>query len=620
MKMECLVNGNEAVAWGALEAGVDYFTHYPGSPVNKIAPKLFELNKRYQQKIIFNDALNEHVSTLSAQGASLSGARSLVVMKHVGMNIASDPLNYLGYTGVKGGMLIVVGTDPGANCSTGEEDPHWYIPQLNFPVFEPSNVKEIYEYTKEAFLVSEKYETPVLMFLPSRLCFNHDTISLDDSFSQKTQKNFHFEKNPSAYVNVGGQSVKNNKKLFEKISQISKGCSYSKRFFSPQAKLGIVTRGATFGHAFESITRLGLSEKVELLNTDLVYPLNQEMINSFFKGKEEIYIIEDQGGFLENQIKAQFYSQCDLPLSGKEHFPAYGEISFGQVFNFLANKFSLERLPEFQHDLLPSHIPERLGTFCEGCPHRSSFYVIDKVLKSEMGNEFGVIGGDIGCSSLPPQRADWLLCMNAGVGMSQGITQLSPKQIVISTGGDGSFFHGGLISLMSAVHNKIDLLHVVFDNEYIAMTGHQDSPSSNPKIDHQKMLEAIGVDFILTTNAFNPKDYEKKLRKLIHKKGVRVLWVKGACSKMRSSKLKRIKEAILPKIYSSKCDTCKSCYTELQCPAIIKHTTNTSGYEIALDRCQRCRVCKQICQRQAIGISIKKRNLLKALFSKGEKS
>ncbi len=618
MMEQILVDGNEAVAWAAFESNVTFLSHYPGSPVNKIAPKLFELSKKFNSEIKFNDALNEHVATLSAQGASLCGARSLVVMKHVGMNIAADPLNYLGLTGVVGGMLIVVGTDPGASCSTGEEDPHWYIPQLNFPVFEPTSVREIFELTKKSYLLSEKYKLPCLMFIPASLCNNHSTISVSMSVSRTVDKlpaNM-FKKNFNLYVNVGTRSVINNKNLFEKIWKIAQENICAKSFFSKNSKIGIITRGATFGHVFESVERLGLYDLIHLLNYDLVFPLNKDDVLDFVSNKDEVIVIEDQGGFLENQIKNLLYNHANVKIYGKNYFPPYGEISFAMVYNFLQNYFSFTCSKNVADSNLKFEVPERLGVFCEGCPHRSSFFIIDKVLKEHASIGPSIIGGDIGCSSLPPQRADWLLCMNAGIGIAQGIVQLGTEQLVISTGGDGSFFHGGLISLISAVHNKLNLLHIVLDNEYIAMTGHQLSPTSKNSTKHVKLLKAVGVDHVLTTNAFRPKDYERKLEKLIKFSGVRVLWVKGKCAKMRSRKYKEVKSLVHPFINYKKCGKCTICYSELQCPAIVKKTGNT--FSISLEQCQRCGVCKSICPNGAVSRKINTKDLFKVIFSNGQ--
>ena len=195
------IDGNEALAWGAALGQIDYFTHYPGSPVNRVANDLEEIDQEHELGIKFNHALNEHVAILAAAGASLCGARSMVVMKHVGLNIAADPANYLGVTGVKGGMVIVVGTDPGATCSTGEEDVHWYVPQFNLPLIEPVSIPQIVESIPTAFELSERYSLPVLLFLPATLCFNSDAVDLPTPPARRPVR-FHFEQNRVSCLSI----------------------------------------------------------------------------------------------------------------------------------------------------------------------------------------------------------------------------------------------------------------------------------------------------------------------------------------------------------------------------------------------------------------------------------
>ena len=594
MKNKVLVNGNQAVAWGALVANVDFVSHYPGSPVNFVERDLRFLSAKYNPLIKFNDALNEHVAALAAAGASYCGARSLVVMKHVGLNIAADPFNYIGYTGVKGGMVIIVGTDPGANSSTGEEDVHWYVNQFNFPLFEPTSIQDIYRDVISAFELSEKYELPVLIFLPARLCYNNAFIEVPADF-QFIKKEFYFEKDKDKYINVGNRAVKNHKKLLEKIDTIASENFIAKRFYNKDAKIGIITRGLAFGHTYESISAMNLDDRVDLLNLDLVFPLSKNNIIEFCKGKTEIIVIEDQDGFMESIIKMELFNEIKAKVYGKEIFPKYGDLQFDSVYNYFSEKFNVAIT---KSGIETISVPERLGTFCEGCPHTASFYSIDTVLE----NVDGIIGGDIGCSSLPPFRADWLLCMNAGIGISQGMAQILEKQVVFSTGGDGSFFHAGLISLLSAVQNKIDLIHILFDNRTIAMTGHQKSPSEDT-VDMVKLLQSIGVDRIIEAFAYNPNDLTRKLKEEIGKKGVRVFWVTGGCVRIKNDYIEGRRNTLSPSIDSSKCSTCTKCYDELACPAIINEGAFDMKFNIDLDRCMRCGVCYEICPNGAISIN-----------------
>lgn len=586
-----LMNGNEVIALAALYSGVDYFSHYPGSPVNFIEPNLKKLAQEHKAPIKFNDSLNEHVAALSAAGASFCGARSMVVMKHVGLNIAADPFNYIGYTGVKGGMVIIVGTDPGANSSTGEEDVHWYIPQFNFPLFEPSSIGETFSLVQQAYELSEEKEVPVVIFMPVRLCNHSDYVSYPEYKNHK-RDNFYFEKNRDKYINVGQRAIRNHKILLSKISRIAELKHQEKYFFSKEAKIGIITRGLCLGHTYESILKLGLESQVELLNIERVFPIHNQQIVDFCSNKEDVIVIEDQDGFLENQIKMNCFNQISAKVFGKEFFPKYGEISFNQVLDFLAQKFNLQAVVNG----LSAHfeVPERLGTFCEGCPHTAAFFAIDQALKGLDG----IIGGDIGCSSLAPFRADWLMCMNAGIGISQGMAHILKDQVVISTGGDGSFFHGGLLSLQSAVENKIDLIHIVLDNRTIAMTGHQESPSSH--VDHIKLLESIGVDKVISVSAFEPARFTFELKQEIKQVGVRVFWLSGQCSLQlddeRKEKIKRVEVHI----ENDKCGSCNLCYEELACPAIKAIEPGERDLKVDLELCVRCGACLDICPNNAV--------------------
>jgi len=589
------MNCNEAIAWGAMASGVDLVAHYPGSPVNLIELNVKKLNDRFHGNVQFNNSLNEHVAALAAAGASFCGARSMVIMKHVGLNIAADPFNYIRYTGVKGGMVIIVGTDPGANSSTGEEDVHWFVPQFNFPLIEPTSVQECYDFTKEAYEISERYEIPVMLFIPGRLAYNYSTVEVILN-EQETKPKFYFEKDKERYINVGQQAVKNHRLLLEKVERIAKTESYCKSHFNTDAKHGILVRGLSYSMTRELIERHELQDQVHLLNIDLVFPLNETDLKSFIEGKEVITVIEDQDGFLENQLKMNFFNFLKCSIYGKDVFPKYGEITIDQIEAYFEKVFQIEVLEKKR--LTVPEIPERLGTFCEGCPHTGSYYSIDSVLK-ELN---GVIGGDIGCSSLAPFRADWLMCMNAGIGVSQGMAQVLTDQPVISTGGDGSFFHAGALSLMSAVHNDINLIHMVFDNSTIAMTGHQTSPSEFD-FDHHKFLEGMGVKTVIDVSPYDPKDFIQKFRDELPKKGVRVFWVKGACVLKGNDFIESRRNVIYPTIDATKCGSCSKCYKELACPAIINlKSAPDQELKIDLDRCVRCGVCNEICPNGAISI------------------
>ncbi len=586
-----LLNGNQAVAQAAFDAGIHFFSHYPGSPVNTVEPELKKINKNHRANIFFNDALNEHIATLSCMGASFSGARSMLVMKHVGMNIASDPLNYASYSGVKGGMVIVVGTDPGANSSTGEQDVHWYAKQFNLPLIEPISVQDIYDKTILAYSLSEQYEVPVLLFIP--VAYSYAIASVELRKRQLINSDFYFEKDRARYINVGEKAVKNHKKALGKLNTIALKEDFTQSFFNKKASYGIITRGLTFNYVYEYIQRFELEKQIHLLNLELVFPVNKNAILEFVKEKEKIVFIEDQDGFLEFLVKQEFFNEIQAKVYGKDIFPAYGALSIDAVKHFLQQEFNL---PITEN---PKQIPvilERLGTFCEGCPHRSFYHAIFEGLK----DYDGIVGGDIGCSSLPPFRADWLLCMNAGIGISQGIAAVNNQQVMISTGGDGSFFHAGMLSLQSAIENNINLIHFVFDNGTIAMTGQQYSPSVGGKFDVSNFLDSIGVDrfYIMDVTEIEKTTY--LLRHEIKQKGVRVFWLKGACALIPNKEREQKKKEMYLDIQNDLCAGCTLCYDDFACPAINKNEEDILYIDSAL--CVRCGACRIVCPNEAIKI------------------
>lgn len=592
--MKTAADGNLAIAQAAMESGVGYFSHYPGSPVNRVDLYLRQLADRYDLGITFNDALNEHVAVLAAAGASFCGIRSMVVMKHVGMNIAADPMNYLGYTGVKGGMVIVIGTDPGATCSTGEEDVHWFVPQLNFPLFEPTSVAAIRECVRAAFTVSEQSEVPVLVFVPAPLCFNVDFLPEPRPNPAANKRTIKFDKDKWRYTNVGERAVTNHRRLLQRIERLAAQPSGCKTRFNAAADIGLITRGLTFGHTCEAVVELQLEQSVHLLNVERVFPLNRNELLEFASGKRELLVIEDQDGFLENQIKMHLFNDLDCSVHGKDRLSVAGSTGYQQVRQLLAGRFGVAVTQDFSGERQQPEVPERMGTYCEGCPHRASFLGIEMAVDlSEV-----VLGGDIGCSSLPPHKPDWLMCMNAGVGIAQGISAALGGEHIISTGGDGSLFHLGLISLMSAAANRIDLLHVLLDNATIAMTGHQASPSTT--LDLHKLFNAIGVDRVIEVDAFRPDQLKQALQSEVGRSGVRVVWVRGSCALLPDASALERRRRISLTIHNDRCGGCRLCYQTLACPAIQLVPGQSQDIFVDGRRCMRCGVCLQICPSDAI--------------------
>ena len=587
------LNGNEALAYGALHAGVAYFAHYPGSPVNGIEPVLKQLNTQHAAQITFNDALNEHVAACAAMGASITGARTMLVMKHVGLNIAADPLNYVGYAGIKGGMLIVVGTDPGANSSTGEEDVHWYAKQFNLPLFEPTSPQALYDCCRDGFALSEELGLPILIFVTGLICHQSTRVQTHEITPMK--RAYYFEKDRDRYINVGQRAVQNHRLLLEKMAVYAQTHAFLKVDGPSNAPLAVITRGNTTLHFAEIQTYIPQLANCTWIQLNGVYPLPTATLLPLLQDKTEIIVMEDQDGFVEYLLKMEMYNVLSAKIQGKNLFPAYGELRINELLEILCAYFGVA----YPFAGLPSlPIPERLGTFCEGCPHTGSYFAIEQALPEQER----IIGGDIGCSSLPPFRADWLLCMNAGIGLAQGMAPFVSSQKLVSTGGDGSFFHGGLLAVLNAVQNKVNLVHLVFDNKSVAMTGHQASAST--QVAYADLLRSLGVASFAEASAFHPKELEALVREKEQLEGVHVIWVSGACAQIPDARSKFRRANYAPQIDASKCASCTLCYEALACPAIDQN--DLGQFQIDLSRCMRCGVCHEICPNDAIDLGAKK--------------
>jgi indolepyruvate ferredoxin oxidoreductase alpha subunit len=362
---------------------------------------------------------------------------------------------------------------------------------------------------------------------------------------------------------------------------------------NPAADYGIVTRGAAYAVACEAIIDLNLMERVHVLNIRRTFPLHRDSLISFARGKKKLVIMEDQDGFLETMIKREAFGAITCPVQGKEIFPAWGELHYEQIRDFLATEFGCT--VDFPLPLAVPPVPDRLGACCEGCPHRPALYAIEQALEEGRG----ITGGDIGCSSLPPHRTDWLLCMNAGIGISQGIAQLLPDRPLVSTGGDGSLFHGGLLSLQSAVENGINLTHIILDNRSVAMTGHQPSPTGTGTLDLRGLLRSIGVRRIFEVSAFTPSLLILAIAKAKKLDGVKVIRVKGECALQREERQPDYRHRFTLGINPETCHGCTSCYSGLQCPAIVREDA-TGQLSIDPQRCRRCGACLDVCPNNAI--------------------
>ncbi|HPA71015.1 MAG TPA: indolepyruvate ferredoxin oxidoreductase subunit alpha [Spirochaetota bacterium] len=619
-----LAMGNDAIVRGGLEAGLGYFSTYPGTPASEIGEGYVSLREEFPH-IHAEFSVNEHVAAHGAQGASWAGVRSMVTMKHVGMNVAAEVLHFAAYTGVKAGLVVVIGSDPGATSSTSEQDDRWYSLHTHLPLLEPSSIQEAMDFTKLAFELSEKYNLPVVLNAPSKLCHNIGSLTLGalpEKFSGKGK----FEKNPQRYINLFGGSVANHRRAMENATRVAADApSLGVNKVLPGAgTTGFISSSVNFLYLMEALALLGIND-APVMKIGMSYPLNAGEIAAFAKGLERVIVVEDLEGFIEHQVRSLLYgSGVTARIDGKNIFPAYGELDVDLITERLAAALG-KKLPAAMArsiDLakkLTADIPPRQGAFCIGCPHRATLYSVVKATDRKV-----IFAGDIGCytlSCLPPFSAfDWVTCMNCGVGIAQGMMQTLDDGDVLAYVGDSTFFHSGIPGLINAVQQDSRMVLVILDNKWVAMTGHQPSPTTETAVDGAKfnpvdikgLLKSIGVKYVRTVDPFNVKATTAAIKEALRKKeGVRVIISEAECALQYGRRLRyeRPGYEVHYQIEPGICQKCDECYVQLGCPAIRRaEKGGTHYYYIEEAACLNCGACHDLCPNTAISrVEIKKR-------------
>ena len=610
-----LAMGNEAIARAGIEAGIGYFSMYPGTPATEIGQTLYDLQDRLPDLYVEYSA-NEHVSLNGAMGASWAGVRAMVAMKHVGMNVAAEPAHFLGYTGVDAGLVIVIGSDPGATSSTGEQDDRWYSLHTHLPLLEPGTIQEAKDFTLAAFELSEKHSLPFVINAPTRLCHNIGDLRLGAISSPEGRREF--KPNYQRYFNLFGQAVENHQACLDRVANLSNSADAEKfnKIIPGNASWGVVTSGVNYLYVMEALEILGLFD-VPVFKIGMTYPFPATRLQEFAQGLRKIVVIEDLEGFLEFQLKRHAF---DLNLSfeavGKELIPPSGETNPDIVLDALG-RVSGKPVPDhMKHaasigDEVAASIPPRIATFCIGCPHRASVYAVLSATERE-----AIIGGDIGCytmASLPPfEAADWCTCMNCGLSAAQGISHVAQGgKPIVTFVGDSTFFHSGIQSLQNAIANNADALLIVLDNRWVAMTGHQRSPTTSTDvrgrpldaIDLKTLLKSLGARRVRTVDVFDVARLRSVVSDELRRSGLRIVIARGECS-LQSNRRSRYVPPRFDDAYSiirERCQRCGLCYKDFGCPAIIE-TGDEEGefYYIDEETCVRCGACKTVCPNSAI--------------------
>ncbi len=529
--------GNEAIIEGALSAGVDFVSGYPGCPSAEIGDIFGKIAK--ERGVYAEWSVNEKVALEAAIGASFSGLKSLVNMKSFGINVCSDSLLPLAYTGTKAPMVIVVADDPSCwSSAQSEQNSRAYAHLGHIPMLEPADPQECYDFTKLAFEISEKFNTPVILRTVTRAAHQRAIVKFEPA-PAKTKKTGEFVKNKHQFVTMPPRVLEMKKELLEKVEKIRQFAekSSSNKITGGKALrgLGIVASGTAYLHTMEALQELGLDAPV--LKLGFFYPLPEEKIAGFIKNLKKVLVVEELDGCVEKEIAviAKDANQ-KLEISGKNVLPEIGELDARKVVLALGKILKLKVNNSFKAKDLKINMPRRTARLCEGCPYWHILPVLKRVAP-----EGTIFGGDIGCNMIaslaPHNMSDYVFSMGAGLGISHGVKK-STNQKVISIMGDGTFFHSGIPALVNAVYNKSNPLVVVADNRTTAMTGHQPNPGmgknamgeDTEELKIEEIAKACGVKHIKVLDPMNIKEFEEVINDFLQKEEVSLIICKRICA------------------------------------------------------------------------------------------
>lgn len=592
-----LLLGNEAVVRGLIEAGVRFASTYPGTPSSEIGNILEQISDR--AGMYFEFSSNEKVAMEVSAAAASSGVRSFVFMKHVGLNVAADPMMTLAYAGVKAGMLILTADDPSAHSSQNEQDNRYYSTLSMLPMVEPSTPQEAKDMIPEAYRLSEELGLPVIFRTTTRV--NHARGVVEYGRISETPAKGHFVKDDARFVNIPAYAKLNRVRLLElndKAEGISEKSPLNK--IEGKGRIGIITSGVGYTYVKEHVS------DVSILKLGMTNPLPEKMIVDFVKGKDKVIIVEELEPFLEDQV-LRFCAQNSVPVKilGKRSglLPRAWEYSPDTMIDNLSKEVPVTKRCEALGKCTVK-LPGRPPTLCAGCPHRGMY----AATKAAVGKKEVVYCSDIGCYTLgvqPPFRtADFIICMGGGAGAAGGF-DAATDQKAIAFIGDSTFFHAGVPALTSALFNDHKIVMVILDNRTTAMTGHQPNPGTGrhfgnidtSALDVESVVKGLGIGFVETVDPYDVKASEEVMRKAIDFDGVAVVISKRACP-LELKKQKLLKPSICT-VDKNKCIGCGICLKTIACPALMK-----SGKTVSVDttQCIGCGMCGNVCPKGAIEV------------------
>ena len=599
--------GNAAIARGAIAAGVNLVAGYPGTP----STEALETVAKYRTQDTYVEwSVNEKSAMEVAAGAAYSGARALVTMKQVGLNVASDPLMSLEYVGVKGGMVILVADDPGPISSQTEQDTRHYSYFSKLPCFDPSSVQEAYEMIQEAFEFSEKYGTPVFFRPTTRICHAYASIEVKDEDEYLHHQADGFKKDTSRWVIFPRLSYANHKKIEARNVELSGVFSeYSRNAVIAEkgiyakedqpVKKGIAAGGISLALTLDNLS--GVADAPRILKVATPHPFPEQLAVRFLEGLDEVLVIEELDPVIEKElvyIAGKYHLNVTVKGKLTGDTETAGENSPDLVAGYL-DRF-LGRTPAGKADLpAPPPIPVRPPVLCAGCPHRASFYAV----KTAMKGKKTIFCGDIGCytlgNAMPLDMVDTCLCMGAGINIAQGVFRTEPDTSAFAFVGDSTFFASAITGIVNAVYNQAEMTVIILDNSTTAMTGHQPHPGTGrtmmgevvSKVSIEAILKGIGLEFVETVNPLELDKAVDAVKRASEQKGVKAVIFKSPCIAI-------VKPDKALTIDQDKCIGCKRCIKEIGCPGIV---INDGKVCIDPGLCTGCGLCAQLCPVKAIG-------------------
>jgi indolepyruvate ferredoxin oxidoreductase alpha subunit len=596
--MKKLLSGNEALALGAYHAGITLAAAYPGTPSTEILEALAPFGDVHAEW-----STNEKVAMEVGLGAAYAGARTLVSMKQVGLNVASDPFMAASTTGVNAGMVVICADDPGIHSSQNEQDNRHYARLAKVPMLEPSDSQEAYDLMAHAFEISERFDTPVLVRTTTRISHSKSVVDINrERVIPPGQP--HFQHNAEKYVMLPVNARIRHPLVEERLVKLGE---YAETFtlnrvIAGKRALGIVASGVAYQYARE------IFPEASFLKLSMTYPLPRDMIRRFARQVDRLLVIEELDPFLQENIQAM-----GIEVAGKEFFPRVGELSLDIVAEG-AYRAGLRKRPAPKPTAdIAQEIPKRPPTLCPGCPHAGIFFVLSSLgQRSQLPGSKGrtkeewksVITGDIGCYTLaaypPPQALDTCACMGAGIGQALGMEKAGLRGKVVAVIGDSTFLHSGITGLVNAVYNEGRITVIILDNGSTAMTGHQEHPGTGitaqgketTAVGLEHLVRGIGVSDVQVVNAFDVKALRASVRKASDSPQLSVIIVRGLCP-MRVQARPETRA-----IDAEKCNSCGICLL-VGCLA-IQRENDSIGIDPALCAGELCTLCQQLCPKQAI--------------------